>query len=68
MRCERCSAKDGVKHPAGGFVVKLEQITIDGTEKHLCQKCKAREQVHRNQKEPDATYPTFKKVISKLIP
>lgn len=65
MRCERCSAKEGVKHPAGGFIVKLEKITVDGAEKHVCQKCKARELIHSNlsEKEPSG----FQKLISKLI-
>lgn len=66
MRCERCLAKDGDPHPAGGFVVDLEQITIDGKEKHLCQKCKARELIHSNEYSSSESF-SIKKFISNLF-
>lgn len=66
MRCERCSAKEGEQHPAGGFVVKLEKITVDGIEKHVCQKCKARELIHSNEDSSNEAS-SVKKFISNLF-
>jgi hypothetical protein len=44
MRCERCLAKDGEKHPCGGFEVELQEKTTDGDTKFLCQRCIVRVQ------------------------
>lgn len=43
VKCERCTAKDGEKHPLLGFLVEVSEVKINDEIQLLCQRCK----VHR---------------------
>jgi|AntRauTorcE11898_2_1112593.scaffolds.fasta_scaffold127507_1 hypothetical protein len=68
MRCDRCSAEDKKPHPAGGFIVKLEEVKVMDLDKTLCQRCKVRELVHADENEESSSFRlSIKKLISKFF-
>lgn len=68
MYCERCTAKEGSKHPFWGYKVELEKLKVNKTNTNLCQRCKARIINEANNKaskiHKKSTLNFFKKIFS----
>lgn len=68
VSCERCTAKDGEKHPLSGFLVEVSEVKINDEIQLLCQRCK----VHRLLKtqreiEDDRNSKTFKGFLKSIF-